>query len=260
MSEFLELFYQNWQIVISFFVIAVLYSSVGFGGGSSYLALLSLFSLPFLELRALALICNIVVVSGNVYVFQKHKMFNWKKVLPLAFFSVPFAFLGGFIPLKEDFFFILLALSLISAAFVMLWQKTNEKQVAGETKTWKNASIGSTIGFLSGIVGIGGGIFLAPWLHLTAWDTAKKIAAMSSFFILVNSISGLVGQSLNPNFNLDISFTFLLAFTVFLGGQIGSRMNLKVFSPKILKRATAVLIFFVAVRLLLKSLLPENIF
>ena len=114
----------------------------------------------------------------------------------------------------------------------------------------KNASYGSVIGFISGMVGIGGGIFLAPLLHLTKWDAPKKIAATASLFILVNSISGLIGQYVNPNFSIDWSFTTVLLITVFIGGQIGSRLSNKFFTAVQLKKATAILIAFVSFKIL----------
>ena len=111
-----------------------------------------------------------------------------------------------------------------------------------------------SIGFLSGMVGIGGGIFLAPLLHLTKWDTSKKIAATASFFILVNSISGLLGQITNPEFSLNYELTFVLLATVFIGGQIGSRIGANLVSQIFLKRATAVLITYIAITILNKHL------
>ncbi len=118
----------------------------------------------------------------------------------------------------------------------------------------KNASFGGIIGFISGMVGIGGGIFLAPLLHLTNWDTPKKIAATASIFILVNSIAGLFGQYSNPDFIIDWQLTSVLLMTVFIGGQIGSKMSYNYFTPIQLKKATAILIAFVSLRILFKYL------
>ena len=126
---------------------------------------------------------------------------------------------------------------------------TNEKN---KTNIYKNGSYGGAIGFISGMVGIGGGIFLAPFLHLTNWGSPKKIAAISSFFILINSIAGLFGQSINPNFIINWNLTSILVITVFIGGQIGRRMSNRFFSPIQLKKATAILIAFVSIRILIK--------
>jgi len=243
-------------IILLFFIIAILYSSVGFGGGSSYLAILALTGIIFTQIRATALLCNIVVVSGNVFLFYKQKKLDWQKMIPLVVLSVPFAFFGGYLKISQNFFFILLGCTLLFAALTMWVSKKIEKIHEENIKQSiiKNSGLGGIIGFISGVVGIGGGIFLAPLLHLTNWDTPKKIAATASFFILVNSIAGLLGQYSNPNFKIDWNLTSLLLLTVFIGGQIGSRMSNKLFTAIQLKKATAILIAFVSLRILYKYL------
>ena len=248
----LDIFCQYWSIILLFFLVAILYSSVGFGGGSSYLALLALTGILFTQIKTTALLCNIVVVSGNVFLFYQQKKINWQKIIPLVFFSVPFAFIGGYLIISEKFFFILLGCTLLFAAITM-W--ISKKIVSLETtnlpsKPIKNSFYGAIIGFVSGMVGIGGGIFLAPLLHLKNWDTPEKIAAAASFFILINSSAGLLGQYANPNFVMDWKFTSILLITVFIGGQIGSRLSNKYFMPIQLKKATAILIAFVSLRIL----------
>lgn len=255
-SLFLDVLSTNWYIILLFFIVAVLYSSVGFGGGSSYLAVLALTGLLFTQIRATALLCNVMVVTGNVLLYMQQKQYNWKKVIPLTLFSIPMAFLGGYLQISQTFFFILLGFTLLFAAITM-W--ISNKVVTNNSKTKdlnlsKNAGYGGIIGFISGMVGIGGGIFLAPLLHLTNWDTPKKIAATASFFILVNSISGLIGQYTNPEFSIDWTLTSSLLITVFIGGQIGSRMSNQFFTPTQLKKATAILIAFVSIRILIKYL------
>ena len=258
MISFLDLYetiINNWEIIGLFLLIAVLYSSVGFGGGSSYLAVLSLTSLAFVHIRAIALLCNIVVVTGGTYIFIKNKQFNWKKIIPIVILSVPLAFLGGYLKISQTFFYILLGITLFVAA-VLMWTSnyisTKGKDLDLKKSIAKDVSYGGGIGFISGMVGVGGGIFLAPLLHLTKWDSPKRIAATSSFFILVNSIAGLTGQYLNPNFSIDPVITVILMVTVFIGGQIGSRLSAKLISPVKLKKGTALLIAFVALRILWK--------
>ncbi|PKH52490.1 hypothetical protein CXF68_18105 [Tenacibaculum sp. Bg11-29] len=252
MDFFLQTLTHNWHIILLFFSVAVLYSSVGFGGGSSYLAILALTGLAFSQIRAISLFCNIVVVTGNVFLYIYHKKYNWKKVIPLVFFSTPFAFLGGYLRINQTFFFILLGITLLFAAITMWVSKhlNSSKQDTTNLSISKNAGYGGFIGFVSGMVGIGGGIFLAPLLHLIRWDTPSKIAATASLFILVNSIAGLIGQYANPDFFIDWNLTSMLLITVFIGGQIGNRMSNKFFSPFQLKKATAILIAFVALRIL----------
>jgi hypothetical protein len=238
-------------------MVAILYSSVGFGGGSSYLAILAFTGIAFTQIRSTALLCNIIVVFGNVILFQKEKLYNWKKVIPLVLFSIPMAFIGGYLKISQIFFFVLLGITLLFAAITMWYSKKFiAKNLLKTTKvnSTKSASYGGLIGFVSGMVGIGGGIFLAPILHLTNWDRPKKIAATASFFILVNSISGLIGQYSNPEFTIDWKLTSVLLITVFIGGQIGSRMSNKYFSPIQLKRTTAILIAIVGIRILIKYL------
>lgn len=256
-SSLIEITFSNWEVILLFLIVALLYSSVGFGGGSSYLAILAFTGIAFTQIRSTALLCNIIVVLGNVILFQKEKLYNWKKVIPLVLFSVPMAFIGGYLKISQTFFFILLGFTLLFAAITMWFSKklTSKNTLkTNKNKTSKNASYGGIIGLLSGMVGIGGGIFLAPILHLTNWGSPKKIAAIASFFILVNSISGLIGQYSNPNFTIDWKLTSVLLCTVFIGGQIGSRMSRKYLSPIQLKRTTAVLIAIVGIRILLKYL------
>tara|TARA_R110000787_G_scaffold286157_2_gene403487 strand:+ start:4819 stop:5598 length:780 start_codon:yes stop_codon:yes gene_type:complete len=251
-----NLFIDNWHIILLFFVIAILYSSVGFGGGSSYLAILAITGIAFTQIRSTSLLCNIVVVTGNVIYFQKAKLYNWKKVLPLILFSVPLAFIGGYLRISQTFFFILLGCTLLFAAITMWISKKiiSKVDASNNLSITKNASYGGIIGFISGMVGIGGGIFLAPLLHLTQWDTPKKIAATASIFILLNSISGLVGQYLNPAFSINWNLTLLLLVVVLFGSILGSRISNRYFSPIQLKKATAILIAFVSIRILIKYL------
>lgn len=247
----------HWYVVLLFFVIAILYSSVGFGGGSSYLAILALTGIAFAQIRSTALLCNIAVVTGNILLYYKKGLYDWKKVIPLALISIPLAFLGGYLKISQTFFFILLGFTLLFASITMWMSKrfVSRESSFQRNKPLENMSYGGIIGFISGMVGIGGDIFLAPLLHLRQWDTPKKIAATASFFILVNSISGLTGQILNPDFTIDWSLTGMLLITVFIGGQIGSRLSHKFFSPIQLKRATAILIAFVSLRILWRYLI-----
>lgn len=237
-----------------FFLIALFYASVGFGGGSSYLAILSLFGIDFLLLRSTALLCNITVVGSGTYMFNKHQLINWPKVLPLIICSIPMAYLGGSISIIENVFFVNLGLALILAAMLMLWQifSQNKPIIKPYSNKIVNGIIGCSIGFFSGMIGIGGGIFLAPVLHFMQWDEPKMIAATASIFILLNAIAGLAGQFTNPNFTFNFQFVLPLIVAVFVGGQIGTRLNIIHFKPNMVKILTAVLIAFVGTRILLK--------
>lgn len=239
-------------LCLGFFVVATLYSSVGFGGGSSYLALLTLFLVSFFAIRSIALVCNLVVVSGSTYLYFKHGHARLKDFLPFVITSIPMAFLGASFRLKEEVFFIILGIALIISSLFLIWQTSGIKLTDPSKVYPKYLSyvIGATIGFLSGLVGIGGGIFLAPILNHINWDKSVKIAALASFFILVNSISGLGGLFLAGTLELPWIETLVLGITVLLGGQLGIRLSLKKLSAKGIKRITAILVFVVGLRVL----------
>jgi len=242
------------ELSLLFFLIALFYASVGFGGGSSYLAVLSLFNIDFLLLRSTSLLCNITVVGSGAYVFNKHRLINWPKIIPLIICSVPMAYLGGRMRITENAFFIVLGFALIIAATFMIWQAISKNHISKKSFNNKifNGVIGGVIGSFSGMIGIGGGIFLAPVLHFMQWDKPKVIAATASLFILLNSIAGLLGQFANPNFTFNFQFAVPLIIAVFIGGQIGTRLNIAHFKPNTIRILTAVLIAFVGVRILIK--------
>jgi len=256
-SELLNVFFAQWEIIILFFLIAIIYASVGFGGGSSYLAVLALTGMSFIQFRAISLLCNIVVVSSGTYIYFKNGYFNWKKIIPLALLSVPFAFLGGYIKISQTLFFMLLGVTLVIAALSMwIFKFSTDSSIQEDNgSVVKDGIIGGVIGFVSGMMGVGGGVFLAPVLHLSKWDTPKRIAATASFFILVNSIAGLLGQYQNPDFYFEPNIAVVLMLTVFVGGLIGSHISAKKLSPLTIKRITALLIFYVGLRILYKHLL-----
>lgn len=246
-------------LLAAFCLIAFVYASVGFGGGSSYLALLAVMTIDFQLIRPIALLCNVVVVTGGTYIFFRQGKLDIKKNWPFVAASIPLAYLGGYFPIKEKFFFITLGCALIVASLLLWFQKQIELRAAEHkafprsTNHYLNIALGGSIGFLSGLVSIGGGIFLAPVLHLIKWDEVKKISAMASFFILVNSISGLAGQ-MSRGIEIDWSFTWPLLIVVFIGGQIGSRLGATKFNPILIKRLTAVLILMAGINILVKHL------
>jgi uncharacterized membrane protein YfcA len=232
-------------LVFSFLIIALIYSSVGFGGGSSYLALLALpmFALLPEQIRPTALFCNLIVVTGGTIIFYREKALAWKEVVPYLLLSVPMAYLGGRMKLSDHDFFVLLAVTLIIASFFLWFQsdRKNEKQ-SGKNSFLIQLLMGGAIGLLSGLVSIGGGIFLAPIMHFFRWNEPKRISAIASVFILVNSIGGLWGQFSKGIPSLEFSFLLPLLGSVFIGGQIGSRLGARVFDPIYIKRITALLI------------------
>ncbi len=247
----------HWEIIFFFLIISFVYSSVGFGGGSSYLAVLTLYSFPFQEMKLTALVCNIIVVTGGTFLYIRHKQVDWKKVIPIVAVSIPMAFFGARLKLSENNFFIILGFCLIVAA-LLLWVKTKSLEQSGsgvlKSNYARDGMLGGAIGFLSGMVGIGGGIFLSPVLNLVKWDTPKKIAATASFFILVNSVSGIAGQLSAANKGINFSHIGLLAASVLIGGQAGSRMGITKFNPLIIRRITALVVLVAGIEVLHKHL------
>ena len=203
-------------------------------------------------LRIVALLCNITVVTGGVYWFWKRKYLDWNKILPLTLLSMPLAYMGGGMQLTERIFFLIAGAALIVAGTLVLFQKYLVGQGDRSSSMALNAGVGGGIGFLSGLIGIGGGIFLSPFLHLIRWDKTKVIAGTASFFILVNSISGLAGQLSVRNQINDWRPILFLILTVFVGGQLGSRWGSGKLSPQTVRMITAVLVLLVGVRIVIK--------
>ncbi|WP_190808685.1 sulfite exporter TauE/SafE family protein [Flagellimonas sp. S3867] len=249
-------------LLFSFFIVATLYSAVGFGGGSSYLAILALVITSFLTIRSTALLCNLVVVSGSCILFYKSGHLHIRKFLPFVITSIPLAFLGASFRLEEHIFFIILALALITSALALIYQSTMLKPNNKLKKypVYLSYLLGGAIGLLSGLVGIGGGIFLAPVLHHMKWDKPIVIAALASFFILVNSISGIGGLFWSDSFRIFWPEILGLLFAVLLGGQLGVRISIGKLSAKRIKLLTAFLVLFVGVRVLVNNGLQINLF
>ncbi|MBC7987176.1 MAG: sulfite exporter TauE/SafE family protein [Sphingomonadaceae bacterium] len=234
---------------------ALLYASVGFGGGSTYNALLVLDGTDYRILPAISLICNIVVVAGGSWRFWREGHVPLARILPWVALSVPAAWLGGRLPVSETLFIGALGGSLLFAGLRLLFERA-PVVAAGEAREPPIAlrfGIGGGIGFLSGLVGIGGGIFLAPVLYMLRWASPREIAGTCSVFILVNSLSGLAGQLMKLG---DVGQTAMLVpywpllVAVLVGGQIGSRLGASRIPPTLIKRLTAVLILYVAARLI----------
>ncbi len=239
-----------------FFLVALLYSAAGFGGGSSYLAILALWGVNFQLMKSTALLCNIAVVIGGVYHFWKSGYLPMKKALWLSLVSVPMAFVGSYLPMKQETFFLLLGIALTLAAVFMCYRMFFERNEDTETVRESGGTvygiIGGAIGLLSGMTGIGGGIYLAPVLKLGKWDTSKNIAGLSSFFILVNSVAGILGQVAKHEIVFNVDFVLPLLLSVIVGGQIGARLSAKVLKPKWVAGATAILILYAGVRMLIR--------
>ena len=238
-----------------FFLTATLYSSVGFGGGSTYLVLLLIWDVPYLIFPVIALFCNVIVVSGNCFNYIKAGNINFKILIPYLISSIPLAFIGGSLSIDKAFFEILLFIVLTLAGVLLLLRfKSIDENIEVYKKIPISVSIliGGSIGFISGIVGIGGGIFLSPILLLIRADSAKNVATAASLFILINSISGIAGQFTKTYLISEIYSYWPLFILVLFGGQLGNFLNLKIFPVKILTMITSALVIFVALRMGLK--------
>jgi uncharacterized protein len=239
---------------LGFFATALLYASVGFGGGSTYSALLSLAGFDYRLLPILALVCNVVVVTGGTLRFARAGEMPWRGALTVSLIAAPLAFLGGLTPIKEATFMLLLGGSLVFAGLALLHPGRAEALVAPTSLAPWMPLAAAPLGYLAGLVGIGGGIFLAPLLHLTRWNSARKIAATASLFILINSLSGLAGQLLKGGlgrFGAALADGLPLLVAVVIGGQIGSLLALRLLPERVIRWLTAALTIWAGSRLLL---------
>lgn len=236
-----------------FFLTAVLYSSAGFGGGSTYIALLLLFAVPYPLVPKLALLCNLCVVSGACLYYFRSGLYRNSRILPFIVASIPFAYLGGRLPIGRELFTILLGLSLAAAGiriFIQTRAYQSKNQPRGPHDWLIGLPIGAVMGLLAGLVGIGGGIFLAPILFSLRWAHAKEAAAAASLFIFVNSIAGLIGQFSKDPVGIDLLAVIPIMLAVVIGGHLGNRIGFQLISKLQLQRITAGLILFVSARLI----------
>ena len=243
---------------ILFFVTAILYASVGFGGGSTYLALMLIWGIPYYIFPVIALICNIFVVSGNSFNYIKAGNLNLKLLIPYLIGSIPLAFFGGSLEIDKNLFEIFLFIVLTLAGTLLL---INFKSYDDNESTYRNIPIfisiliGAILGFVSGVVGVGGGIFLSPILFLIKAAKPKHIVTAASLFIFINSISGVIGQLTKDIVLSDISNYWYLFLVVIIGGHIGNYLNLKIFPTRFLALITSILVLLVAIRIGIKLFL-----
>lgn len=239
-----------------FALTALLYALAGFGGGSTYAAILALTELDYALLPILVLVCNVVVVCGGVTQYLRAGLIDFRFVLPLVFASVPCALAGGALTISRQYFLLTLGAALLVSGLLLVWRQNDTAHDPVRPANWwlKASLLGGSLGFLSGLVGIGGGIFLAPILHHLKWTTPKRIAATASFFILLNSLAGLLGQlSKHAPGTLTLERFGLFAWlplAVLVGGLVGSRLSATWLSGRAVKVLTGLLVILVGLRLL----------
>jgi uncharacterized membrane protein YfcA len=242
-----------------FVAVAFLYAAVGFGGGSTYTAILIETGMQWQLIPPLSLTCNLIVVSGGVYHFHKAGHLDLRFATPFILSSVPAAFFGGYLRIDEASFMLILGVALLIAGALLLADRSMLRATAGvrESRASTRVSIGLVLGGLAGITGIGGGIYLAPLLHLTRLAETRSVAALCSLFILVNSAAGLAGQLLKLGQSaeqlLDPNLLILPA-AVLVGGQMGSLAGSRWLPAKPIRQLTGAVILLVAIRLLAKLL------
>lgn len=240
---------------VAFFLTALLYATIGFAGGSTYTALLALFDTDYRIIPIVSLMCNVLVSAGGTWRFARAGHLDARKLSPWLALSIPCAFLGGRLSVEETLFYGMLGIALLVAGGKLLWPDN----ISIRKSTYKNTGLktafigGGILGFLAGITGIGGGIYLAPVLYFLRWGNAKKIAAACSFFILINSLAGIVGQFYKQqgvDFLVSLQDYVVLLPVVIFGGAIGSWLGASRLPQKWIKKGTGLLIIYVSVQLL----------
>jgi uncharacterized protein len=237
------------KILPLIFLVAMLYSSVGHGGASGYLAVMSLLGVSTVFMRSSSLTLNLFVSGISFYQFYRNGFFRWNLFYPFAISSIPMAYLGATILLNSTWYNMILGVFLIIAALRLtgLFDRKASDNIK-EPKITTGIIIGAILGFFSGMIGIGGGIILSPLILIFGWGNVKETAAVSALFIFVNSISGLLGLGFG-NLNLGSQFTWWVLAAV-AGGLVGSFWGSRFAKNLVLKNVLAFVIFFAAIKLI----------
>lgn len=235
-------------VIAAVFFVAVLYSSVGHGGASGYLAVMALFSIAAATASTGALVLNVLVAGTAWAAFRRAGHFQWSLTWPFLLGSVPLAFAGGLLKTSEPVFKALLAFALACAALRMFLPDRTPDEVRG-VRPLPAAWIGGGIGMLSGIVGVGGGIFLSPLMILMRWAEPKAVAATSACFIVINSVAALAARFVKGGLETSIQLPWVAA--AFAGGLLGSRLGARRLGTVWLRRLLGVVLLIAAVKLFL---------
>ncbi len=233
---------------ILLFLVAFLYSSVGHGGASGYLALMALFSITPEVMKPTALLLNLFVSLTSFIQFYRGGHFKWKIFLPFAIASVPLAYAGGLISIEADIYKKILGILLLIPIIRFVFFANIKVEEIKKSNVALSLIIGAAIGFLSGLIGIGGGIILSPLLLLLKWSDLKQTAAISALFIFVNSLSGLAGQlQKGISFSVDM---YVYVAVAFVGGLCGAYFGSLKFRQNVLQYLLALVLIVASYKLL----------
>ena len=227
-------------LAICIFVVAMFYASVGHGGASGYLAIMALFSLHPEALKPTALLLNIVVAGVGSYLYLSARQFSWKVFWPFVITSIPASFIGGFFTLPPHIYRPILGVVLLFAAWRLFARKPQEQIEPSPPRLGLAMLVGAVLGFASGLIGVGGGIFLSPLMILIGWARVREVSGIAALFILVNSISGLLGHFSNLQYVPD--YAPLLAGVALIGGSIGALSGSRYLPTKAIIRAMALML------------------
>jgi len=228
-------------------VVAFLYASVGHGGASGYIALMSIFSFPIAFIKPTALLLNICISGIAFWFFRKHKHFKWNLFYPFALTSIPASFLGGYLNVDPSLYKQVLGVVLFIATLRMLGFLGREKETKRKLNTSSALLLGCGIGFFSGMIGIGGGIILSPVLVLLGWANLKEAAAVSALFIFVNSASGLLGYA--SHYPLTTEYLLFIPVAL-IGGSLGALYGSGKFPDHVLKYTLSFVLIIACVKLM----------
>ena len=233
---------------LPFGAVSLLYATVGQAGGTAFLALMALASFPSNEMRPTALLLNIVAASYSTWLFNRGSLVDWAKLRPLLLASLPTALVGGFIVLDEHLYKTVTGLVLLLAAAILTLRRAHDGERDRPTPLWGAISIGAAVGFVSGLTGVGGGVFLAPLLIALQWASPKQTAALSAPFILANSVVGLAGAMYAGQ--TPSADTWLFTLAVFGGAIIGTIVGLRWVSQTMTRYVLAAILGAAGVQLL----------
>jgi uncharacterized membrane protein YfcA len=240
-------------VLTAIFAVAALYASVGHGGASGYLVVLALAGMQPREIASTALALNLAVSGAAFLAFGAAKHFDWRRSWPFILGSAPLAYVGGSMKVSDGIYFGFLAIVLFAAAVHLVWpRRLREDEAASKPVAVPSGmAAGGAIGALSGIVGVGGGIFLSPLMIVCRWATAKQVAATSALFIFFNSLAGLAGRWSQSALAMDVAWPLVLA--ALAGGVAGSHLGCRTFSTRGGRQALALVLVFAAVKAAFRS-------